>query len=89
MEDCMSCFGLVVTAGAHLAYAGARIHTNNTAEVSSIIEALAFLEPGGPVTRGSQACIFDDSQHTAKMCMGMIETRTNVPLGLTSQQLFS
>ena len=48
-------FGPVVTTEAHLAYAGARIHTNSTAELSSIIEALSFLGPAGPVTRGSQA----------------------------------
>ena len=33
-------FGPVVTTEAHLAYAGARTHSNNTAELSSMIEAL-------------------------------------------------
>ena len=80
-------FGRVVTTEAHLAYAGARLHTNNTAELSSIIEALSFWEPAGPVSRGSQACIFYDSKHAADTCMGMIQARTNVPLGLLSQQL--
>ena len=36
-------FGLVVTTEAHLAYAGDRIHSNNTTEISSIVEALSFL----------------------------------------------
>ena len=31
-------FGPVITTEAHLAYAGARLHTNNTAELWSIIE---------------------------------------------------
>ena len=47
-------FGPVVTPEAHLAYAGARLHTNNTAELSSIIKAPSFLGPAGPVARGSQ-----------------------------------
>ena len=55
-------FGPVITTGAHLACAGARPRTNNTAELS-IIEALSFLGPAGPVARDSQACIFYDSKH--------------------------
>ena len=77
-------FGPVITTEAHLAYAGARLHTNNT-ELSSIIEAVTFLAPIGPVARDSQAWIFHDSKHAANMCLGMIQSRTNVPLGLTSQ----
>ena len=38
-------FGQVVTTEAHLAYARARHHSINTAELSSIIEALSFLGP--------------------------------------------
>ena len=56
-------FGPVVTTEAHLAFDGARIHTNNTAELSSIIEARSFLAPAGPVSRCSQACFFYDSKH--------------------------
>ena len=36
-------FGSVVTTEAHLAFAGARIHSNNTAEMSAIIEALSLM----------------------------------------------
>ena len=50
-------FGPVITTEAHLAFAGAGLHTNNTAELLGFIEALSFLGPG-PVARGSQACIF-------------------------------
>ena len=35
-------FGPVVATEAHLAHAGAGLHTNNTAELSSIIEGLVF-----------------------------------------------
>ena len=48
----------VITAEAHVAYAGASQHTNNTAELSGIVESLCFLSSVGPVPRGSQACIF-------------------------------
>ena len=66
--------GPVGTTEAHLAYAAAGIHTNNTAELSSIIDALSFL-----------SLHVLNSEHDANICMGMIQTRTNVPLGLTSQ----
>ena len=55
-------FGLVITTEAHLAFAGARLHSNNTAELSGIVEALSFLGAHGPVARDSQACIFYDSR---------------------------
>ena len=41
-------FGPVVTTEPHLAYAGARVLSNNTAQMSPIVEALYFL---GPVAR--------------------------------------
>ena len=50
--------GPVVTTEAHLAHAGSGLHPNNTAELSSIIGALSFLELAGSVARGSQACFF-------------------------------
>ena len=74
-------FGPVITTEAP------RLHTNNTAEPSGIIEALSFLGPAGPVARGSQARFFYDSKHAAHVCMGTMQTRTDVPLALTSQQV--
>ena len=41
----------VITTEAHLALAGARVHSNNTAEMSAFVEALSFLGPSGPVAR--------------------------------------
>ena len=41
-------FGLVNTTEAHFACAGARLHSNNIAELSSIIVALSFLGPEWP-----------------------------------------
>ena len=35
-------FGPVVTTEAHLAFSGARTHSNNTAGMSAMIEALSF-----------------------------------------------
>ena len=51
-------FGPVVTTEAHLAFSGARAHSNNTAEMTAMIEALSFFGPHGPVTRDEQSCIF-------------------------------
>ena len=50
-------FGPVVTTGAHLAFPGARTHSNNTAEMTAMVEALSFLGPRGPVARDEQSCI--------------------------------
>ena len=79
-------FGPVVTTEAHLAFAGARIHFNNTAEVSAMIEALSFLGPRGPVTRDANSCIYYDSMHAAGICLGTIQARTHVQLELACQQ---
>ena len=51
-------FGPVITTEAHLANEGARIHSNNTAELWSIVEALSLPGPLGPAVRGSHSCIF-------------------------------
>ena len=51
-------FGPVVTTEAHLSFAGAKAHSNNTAEMTAMIEALSFLGPRGPVARDEQSCIF-------------------------------
>ena len=82
MEECMSCLGPVVTTEAHLAYAGSRIHSNNTAEMSAIFEALSFLGPCGLVARDACSCIFN-SKHVAGVCLGTIHARTHVQLGLS------
>ena len=63
-------FGPVKTTETHLAYGGTRLHINNTAELSSTIEALSFLGPSGPVARGSQACIFFDSKTRCQRLYG-------------------
>ena len=50
-------FGPVITTEAHLAFSGARTHSNNTAEMSSMIEALSFLGPRGPSACDVESCI--------------------------------
>ena len=42
-------FGLVITTEAHLAFSGARNHSNNTAEMTAMIEALSLIGPQGLV----------------------------------------
>ena len=54
-------FGPVVTTEVHLAFAGASVHTNNTAEISAMVEALSFLGPHGPVARDACSCVVYDS----------------------------
>ena len=86
MEDNTSCLVQSLPLRPALLYAGARLHINNTAELSSIIEALS-LPRSFRTRRPRLARIFYDSKHAANVCMGTIQSRTNEPLGGTSQQL--
>ena len=79
-------FGPVVTTEAHLAFSGARAHSNNTAEMTAMIEALSFPGPHGPVARNEQSCIYYDSKHAAGVCLGTIQARTHVQLALACQR---
>ena len=79
-------FGPVITTEAHPAFSGARTHSNNTAEMSAIIEALFFLGPRGPFARDVDSCIYDDSKHAAGVCLGTIQARTHVQLELACQR---
>ena len=47
-------FHPVIITEAHLAFSGARTHSNNTAEMTAMVEALSFLGPHGPVARDEQ-----------------------------------
>ena len=62
------------------------VHSNNTAEMTAVIEALSFLGPRGPVTRDEQPCIYYESMHAAGICLGTIQARTHVQLALACQQ---
>ena len=79
-------FGPVVTTEAHLAFSGARIHSNNTAEMTAMIEAVSVLGPRGAVTRDEESCICYDSMHAAGICLGTIQAWTHVQLALACQQ---
>ena len=79
-------FGPVVTTEDHLAFSGARTHSNNTAEMTAMIEALCFLGPHGPVARDEESCIFYDFKHAAGVCQGTIQARTHVQLALARQR---
>ena len=48
----------VITNEAHPAFSGARIHSNNTAEMTAMFEALSFLGPRGPVAHEERSRIF-------------------------------
>ena len=75
-------FGPVITTEAHPAFSGVRTHSNITAEMSAMIEALSFLGPRGPVARDMESCIYYDSKHAAGVCLGTIQARTHVQLAL-------
>ena len=62
-------FGPVTTTEAHLAFSGARTHSNNTAEMTAMIEVLSFLGPRGPVARDANSCIYYGSKHAAGVCL--------------------
>ena len=79
-------FGPVVTTEAHPAFSGARTHSNNTAEMTALIEALSFLGPHGPVARDEQSCIYYDSLHAAGLCLGTIQAGTLVQQALACQR---
>ena len=63
-----------------------KTQSNNTAEITAMIEALSFLGPHGPVARHEQSCIYCDSQHAAGVCMGTIQARTHVQLALACKR---
>ena len=77
-------FAAVVTTEAHLAFSGARSHSNNAAEMTAMVEALSFLGPHVP--RDEQSCTYYDSQHAAGVCLGTIQGRTQVQLALACQR---
>ena len=67
-------------------FAGVRTHSNNTAEMTAMIEARSFLGPRGPVARDANACIYYDSKHAAGVCFGTIQALPHVQLALACQQ---
>ena len=75
-------FGPVITTEAHLAFSGARTHSNNTAEMTAMVEA----GPRGPVARDTNSCIYYDSKHAAGVCLGTVQARTHVQLALACQR---
>ena len=79
-------YGPVINTEAHLVFSSARTHSNNTAEMTAMIEALSFLGPRGPVARDANSCIYCDSKHAAGVCLGTIQARTHVQLAFACQQ---
>ena len=86
VEESDVMFGPVVTTEVHLAFSGARIHSNITAEMTAMIEALSFLGPHGPVARDVESCIYYGSMHAAGICLGIVQARTHVRLALSCRQ---
>ena len=70
-------FGPVITTEVPLPFAGARVLSNNTAQMSAMVEALSFLGPHGLVARDANLC---------GVCLGTIQARTHVQLARSCQQ---
>ena len=70
--------GPVITTEAHLAFTGARTHSNNTAEMTAMIEGPVLSWPHGPVARDANSCFFHDSNHAAGICLGTVQARTRM-----------
>ena len=49
----------------------ARVQSNNTAEMSAMVEALSFLEHHGLVAREAHACVVYDSKHAVHVQLGL------------------
>ena len=79
-------FGPVITTEAHPAFSGAKAPSNNTAELTAMIEALYFLGPRGSVARNEEACTFYGSKHAAGVCLGTIQASSHVQLALACQR---
>ena len=79
-------FGPVITTEAHIAFSGARNHSNNTAEMSAMLEALSFLGPHGPVARNANSCIYYHSKQAAGNWLGTMRAHTHVQLARACQQ---
>ena len=76
-------FGPVVT---HPAFSGAGAASNNTAEMTAMIEALYCLGPRGSVARQDETCVFYDSKHAAEICLGTIQASTHIQHALACQR---
>ena len=76
-------FGPVSTTEAHLAFSGERAHSNNTAEMTAMIEALSFLGSRGPVARDANSFFL---RLQTCVCLGTIHARSHVQLALACQQ---
>ena len=75
MEIFMSCLGQSSQPKHTLPVQGPKFNSNNT------------VGPLGPAVRGSHSCIFYDSKPAAGVCLGTVQTRANVQLGLECQRL--
>ena len=86
MEELISCLIMLSPPRPILLSQVPEIKSNNTAEVSAMIEALSFLGPRGPVARDVESCIYYDSKHAAGVCLCTIQACTHVQLALACQR---
>ena len=78
--ECYGMFGPVIAAEVCLGHAGLCQQTDNTAELTGIIEAVQFVIPLGSLLRDARVCIFLDSRFTRGIGLGSAQARTSVRL---------
>ena len=77
-------FGPIVTTPGHHAFAKSRTQSNNTAEMTAMVEGFSFL--GRPWSTCPSCFHLYDSKHALGVRWGTIQARTNVQLGLSRHQ---
>ena len=82
--DWLEAYGPVVTSSDHTAYVGATVGSNNTGEVTAIVEALLFAVEH----EYTHATVYTDSLWARNVILGKWKARTNKALVHTARRLF-
>ena len=86
-REIMRGWGQVITDKNHPAYLGADEHTNNTAELTALAEALRWLiDEDRQQTR--RILIRPDSEYVAKIATGKISPHENLTLARATRKLY-
>ena len=68
-------FRPVITTEALFPFSQAKTHSNNSAEMTAMMEALLFLGPRGPVARYANSCIYCHSKQCCWFVLGHDSSR--------------
>ena len=82
-------YGPVITKPWDHRWLGARERTNNTAELSAIIEACLWLRDEAPDSGGEPVMLRYDSQYAANISLGRYTPKTNKELAETAKRMMA